>query len=235
MPGRGARLPARGTSSSEARGAPEFITTKDTKVHKTLPSMFSSVDLCVRCGDLGPEIDNQKSTIYNRFVGGLIEPSPLGEPQRESNLRPMLIGVVIVVVVVGLIILLSRGASKGPAAPHPYAASLKTSDLKMSQAENFVGAKVTYIDGTVTNTGDKTVIRAMVHITFKDSLGQIVQAEDLPLRVLQTGGPYPDAVDLSTSPLGPGQSTPFRLTFEHISADWNQAYPELQVTDVTVK
>jgi len=182
-----------------------------------------------------PKIDNQKSTIYNRFVGGLIEPSPLSEQQRESNLRPILIGVVIVVVVVGVVVLLSRGTSKGTAALHPYAANLKLSDLKMSQAENFVGAKVTYIDGTVKNAGDKTVIRVIVHITFKNSMDQIAQIEDLPLRVLQTGGPYLDALDLTTSPLGPGQSKPFRLTFEHISADWNQAYPELQVTDVTVK
>ena len=140
-----------------------------------------------------------------------------------------------VVVVVGVIVLLSRGTPKGPAAAHPYASNLKFSDLKMSQAENFVGAKVTYIDGTISNSGDKTVIRATVHVTFKNSMDQIAQVEDLPLRVLQTGGPYPDAVDLSVSPLGRGQNEPFRLTFEHITADWNQAYPELQVTDVTLK
>lgn len=169
-------------------------------------------------------------------MGGLIEPSPLGQPQHESNLRPILIGAVIVVVVVGLIVLLSRGGtSRNAASPHPYAANLALSDLKMSQAENFVGASVTYIDGTVTNTGDKTITRATVHVEFKNSMDQVAQVEDLPLRVLQTGGPYPDAVDLSTQPLGPGQSKRFRLTFEHLSADWNQAYPELQVTDVSVK
>ncbi len=168
-------------------------------------------------------------------MGGLIEPSPLSEQPRESNLRPVLIGVVLVVVVVGIIALISRETPKGPAAPPPYAANVKLSDLKMSAAENFVGANVTYIDGTVANAGDKTVIRAMVHVEFKNSLGQVAQAEDVSLRVLQTTGPYPDAVDLLTSPLAPGQSKPFRLTFEHISADWNQAYPELQVTDVTVR
>jgi Protein of unknown function (DUF2393) len=168
-------------------------------------------------------------------MGGLIEPSPLSQPERESNLRPILVGVVIVVVVVGLIVLLSRGGAKGPAAVHPYAANLKISDLKMSQAQNFVGASVTYIDGTMTNAGDKTVTRAVAHVVFKNSMDQIAQVEDLPLRVLQTTGPYPDAVELNTAPLAPGQSKPFRLTFEHITTDWNQAYPELQVTDVTVK
>jgi hypothetical protein len=168
-------------------------------------------------------------------MGGLIEPSPLTEQPRDSNLRPILLGVVLVVVVVAVIALLLRGNRGTASTPHPYASNLKLSDLKMSAAENFVGASVTYIDGAVTNSGDKTVTHAVVHVVFRNSLGEIAQAEDVALRVLQTGGPYPDAVDLSTSPLAPGQQKTFRLTFEHISADWNQAYPELQVTDVAVR
>ncbi|HTZ96035.1 MAG TPA: hypothetical protein VMB18_06540 [Terriglobales bacterium] len=168
-------------------------------------------------------------------MGGLIGPSPLSEQKSESNLRPILIAVVLVVVVLGIILLVSRETPKNAAAPHPYAANVALSDLKMSTAENFVGAKVTYLDGTVTNSGDKTVTQAMVHVVFKNSIGEISQTEDVPLRVLQTGGPYLDAVDLNLSPLVPGQGKPFRLTFEHVTADWNQAYPELQVTDVKLK
>jgi|SRR5580698_775894 hypothetical protein len=163
-------------------------------------------------------------------MGGLIEPSPLQESQSESNLRAIVISVAAVVAVVGVIALLTRSAPKKPVEPHPYAASLKLSDLKMSTAANFVGTSVTYIDGTMTNAGDKTVSHAVVHVNFKNSLDQVAQAEDVPLHVLQTSGPYPDTVDLSASPLAPGQSEPFRLTFEHVSADWNHAYPELQVT-----
>jgi len=168
-------------------------------------------------------------------MGGLVEPSPLTEKERDSNLLPILLGVALVVVAVGVVALLTRGSPKSATGLHPYASNLKLSDLKMSAAENFVGASVTYIDGTVTNTGDKTVTHAAIHVEFKDSLGQVAQAEDVPLHVLQTSGPYPDAVDLNMSPLAPGQGKPFRLTFEHISTDWNQAYPDLQVTDVSVK
>jgi hypothetical protein len=42
-------------------------------------------------------------------------------------------------------------------------------------------------------------------------------------------------VDLNVSPLAAGQSKPFRLIFESISEQWNHEYPELKVTDVTVK
>ena len=167
-------------------------------------------------------------------MGGFIEPSPSTQ-EPDSNRIPILVGMVLVIVAVGIIVLFSRGQTKGSAAPHPYAANLKISDLKMSAAENFVGATVTYLDGTLTNTGDRTVTHATVHVVFKDSLGQIAQTEDVPLHVLQTGGPYLDAVDLSASPLAPGQSKPFRLTFEHVTEEWNHEFPELRVMDVSLK
>ncbi|MGH9500044.1 MAG: DUF2393 family protein [Terriglobales bacterium] len=168
-------------------------------------------------------------------MGGLIEPTPLTEDGPDSNVRAIVVGVAAVLAVVGVIAWLSRGSPKSAVPPHPYASSIKLSDLKMSAAENFVGASVTYIDGTVTNAGGKTVTHVVVHVNFKNSLDQIAQAEDVPLHVLQTSGPYPDAVDLGVSPLAPGQSKPFRLTFEHISADWDHAYPELLVTEVTLR
>jgi hypothetical protein len=167
-------------------------------------------------------------------MGGLIQPSPSTE-QRDTNWVPILVGIAAVVAVVGAIAFFTREPPKSAATPHPYASNVKLTNVKMSAAQNFVGATVTYIDGTATNTGDKTVIHAVVHVIFRNSLNEVAQAEDLPLHVLQTGGPYPDAVDLNASPLVPGQSKPFRLTFEHITADWNQQYPELQVTDVVVK
>jgi hypothetical protein len=169
-------------------------------------------------------------------MDGLLEPSPLTQEARpDSNVRAIVVGVVAVVLVVGIVALLTRTRPRSPVAPHPYVSNIKLSDLKMSVAENFVGASVTYIDGTVSNGGDRTVTHAVVHVNFKNSLDQVAQSEDVALHVLQTGGPYPDAVDLGVSPLAPGQSKPFRLTFEHISADWNHAYPELQVTDVNLK
>jgi Protein of unknown function (DUF2393) len=168
-------------------------------------------------------------------MGGLIQQQPPLSEERDSNWRPAMIAVALVVVVIGMLLFLSRGQPAATNVLHPYSANLKLADLKMSAAENFVGASVTYIDGTVMNAGDKTVTHAMVSVTFKDDMAQVAQQESVPLHVLQTGGPYPDAVDLSISALAPGQSKPFRLTFESISAQWNHVYPELQVTDVTVK
>jgi hypothetical protein len=168
-------------------------------------------------------------------MGSLLQPSPATDGS-SSNLRPILLGLALVMVVVGIGAFLLRTDSKiANPPPHPYAANLKLSDMKMSAAENFIGSTVTYLDGTVSNAGSNTVSHAVVHVSFKDSLGQVAQADDVPLHVLQTNGPYAEAVDLSLSPLAAGQSRPFRLTFERVTADWNHEYPELRVTDVSVK
>jgi hypothetical protein len=169
-------------------------------------------------------------------MGSLLQPSPVTPADdRDSSWLPIVFGVALVVIVVVIASLLLRTDAKIANPPHAYAANIKFSDMKMSAAENFVGSTITYLDGTVTNTADKTVTRALVNVSFKDSLGQIVQADDVPLRILQTSGPYPEAVDLTVAPLAPAQSKPFRLIFEHVTADWNHEYPELRVTDVAVR
>jgi hypothetical protein len=167
-------------------------------------------------------------------MGGLIQPT-LGADERETNWRAIGIGVGIVAVIVAVLFVIARTERKAPSGPPAYAANIKFSDLKMSAAENFVGATVSYIDGTVTNAGNQTVTHAVAEVTFKDSMGQLAQRETVPLRVLRSSGPYPEAVDLTLAPLAPGQSKPFRLTFEGISAQWNQEYPEIKVTDLTAK
>jgi hypothetical protein len=167
-------------------------------------------------------------------MASLTQPS-LEPEQRESHLIPILLGIILVIIVVGLVAFLGREKPKAQSSLHPYAANVRLTDLKMSAAENFVGANVTYLDGTVTNDGEKTVTRAMVHIVFNDAVGQTAQVEDQPIRVVTTVGPYADAVDLSTAPLAPGQSKPFRITLEHVSSAWDREYPAMQVTDVTLK
>lgn len=167
-------------------------------------------------------------------MGGFIQPTPAND-ERDSSGRIIAVAVAAVIVVAVLIALALHQPEKQSSGPPPYAANLKLSDFKMSAAENFVGATVSYVDGTISNSGDKTVTHLVVEVNFKDDMGQIAQREDMPMQVLKTDGPYPEAVDFSVSPLGPGQSKPFRLTFESISAQWNHQYPEIRITEVAVK
>ncbi len=167
-------------------------------------------------------------------MGSLGQQNPVAE-ERDSSRLVIVIAVAGVIAIMLALAFLMRESPKAAKPASPYIASLKLSDFKMSAAENFIGATVSYMDGTVTNTGDKTVTHAMVEVVFKDEIGQLAQREDLPLRVLKTTGPYPEAVDLVAAPLAPGQTQSFRLTFDSISAQWNHQYPEIRVTDVTVK
>ena len=159
-----------------------------------------------------------------------------GEPESEVPWIPIAFGGIFLAVVVGLAILLvSAKSHKNSEGPGPYASQLALSEPKISQAQNFVGGVVTYLDGTVTNAGDKTVMGAEVEAVFRNSLGQVVQQDTQPLKRLRRSGPYPEALDLTLTPLAPHQQTEFRLIFEHISADWDQQVPTLRIVSVRTK
>jgi hypothetical protein len=166
-------------------------------------------------------------------MGSLGQQTPVVEERDSSRLIIVIAVVGVIAVTLGIAFLL-REPPKAARTISAYAANIKFSDSKMSAAENFIGATVSYIDGGVTNSGDKTVTHLVVEVVFKDELGQLAQREELALRVLKSSGPYPEAVDLSLSPLAPGQTQPFRLTFDSISQQWNRQYPEIRVTDLTI-
>lgn len=167
-------------------------------------------------------------------MGSLGQTTPVDKERDSSRL---IIAIVMVVLIGGAVLaaFLLRQPPKIAKTASPYIASLKLSDFKMSAAENFIGATVSYIDGSITNDGDKIVTHVVVEVVFKDEIGQVAQQEEVPLQVIRTNGAYPEPVDVSVTPLAPGQMQPFRLTFDHISAQWNRQYPEIRVTDVMVK
>src|SRR5213083_2263772 len=89
-------------------------------------------------------------------------------PQEERPSGPWLglgIGFVVIVAIVGGLIYSSRTSeSRNAAQPavmnssgkaDPYAARLELGGIQLSAADNMLGGTVTYIEGTVTNTGDK--------------------------------------------------------------------------------
>jgi len=143
------------------------------------------------------------------------------------------------VIVLALLAIYVFGRPKAPPAPPaiaPYAEFLQVGDLKLSAAENFVGGSVSYLDGKIANVGQEIVNGITVEAVFRNSMGQVVQTESQPLMLYHTGmAGIPDVAPLSAVPLTPNTTRDFRLTFEHISADWNQGYPELRFTQVTTK
>jgi hypothetical protein len=163
------------------------------------------------------------------------EPAP--SPDQKRNWVPLLVGVAAILVALAAILLFSRHKTQVGSEPNPYAQQLKLSDIKLSAAENYMGGTVTYLDFNITNTGNEALVGADVKAQFKNTLGEIVQKETLPLHVLvenQLAG-YPDLVDLSRAPIGPGQTKTVRITLEHISDDWDRSYPQMELVDLKLK
>jgi hypothetical protein len=155
-------------------------------------------------------------------------------PESSPFWIPLAIGVALVAVVVAAVVFFGR-KSPDPNAHtiDPYVAKLQVSELHMSMAENFAGGSVIYTEGKITNTGEKKVTGASVQVIFKNSLGEIVQQETLPVMVLLTRVPNVDYGPLKQASLSPAQTRDFRLTLEHVSADWDRQPPQVRVVWVS--
>ena len=99
----------------------------------------------------------------------------------------------------------------------------------MSEASNFAGGKVTYLDGQIANQGNKTLTAITVQVAFRNDLREIAQKETMPLSLIRTREPYVDTEPVSADPIQPGQQRDFRLIFDSVPADWNQEFPEVRI------
>jgi hypothetical protein len=157
-------------------------------------------------------------------------------PQEKPSRLPWIIAGGAVLVIIGVLIFVSytqKSAAPGANAPlSPYAANLSISGIQMSQANTMVGAQSTYIDGTITNKGSKTVSGVTIQAIFDDFNNQPAQVANLDLQRIRTRVPYVDTEPLSMAPIAPGQSAPFRLILDHVTENWNQNPPTLRIIQV---
>lgn len=161
--------------------------------------------------------------------------SPFSTPQVEESRGPLIpaliaAGVIAVIIAVAVLLTRSQPQNTGPAPEDPYASNIRLMDLHISHAENFAGGSVMYVEGQIANMGSKTITGATVEAVFRNSLGEVVDRQSQALTLTQERPGYYDAITLKQHPLGPNGQHEFRLTFEHISADWNQGMPELRFT-----
>lgn len=165
--------------------------------------------------------------------------TPFTTPQAEDKRNPVPLmigaGVIVLAVVVGLIVSRNQPQPTGPAPEDTYSANLKVTDVRASEAKNFAGVSVYYLEGQIANLGPKSVNGATVEAVFRNSLGQVVDRQTQALTILEQRPGYTDSVGLAQHPLTPNMQDQFRLTFDHISADWNQGVPELRFTRINAQ
>ena len=169
------------------------------------------------------------------FTGGVRPPEP-------RNWKPVAIAGAAVLLVLVVLLLADRHGRQaanpggaGLAPPAAYAASLPITNVKMSDSSNLLGGHQTYLDGTVTNRGSKTVRSVTVQVAFKDFTGLLAAKETMPLNLIRAREPYVDTEPVSAEPIQPGQSRPFRLIFDATSPNWDGAYPEVRVIAVSAR
>lgn len=162
-------------------------------------------------------------------------------PREPRSPLPWIIAGVVVLAILAVLIALSHhgppanpgGAGLAPA--DPYAADLQISNLRMSQAGSMVGGQSTYLDGQITNKGNKTVTGITVQVGFRDFTNQLDGKPTMAMALIRTREPYVDTEPVSAAPILPGQTRDFRLIFDSIPQDWNQNYPEIRIIQVASK
>lgn len=167
-----------------------------------------------------------------------------GSRKEPRSIFPWVIAGVVVALIIISLLLISRqpppptlpnpgGTALAPAAS--YAKDLAISNLHMSEASTISGAKQTYIDGNITNSGADTLTGITVQVAFRDFTGKIGQKSTMPLVLIRTHQPSIDIEPVSAAPIGPGQTREFRLIFDHVTDEWNQQYPEIRVIAIETK
>ena len=155
-------------------------------------------------------------------------------PSEERSRLPIafLVGIVIVTLLVGGAILYSRYAAPagleiekplpmGPA-EQAYAQQIHFLEPKMSRAANFLNQEVTFVFGTLENSGNRRIKQIEITLEFHDPFNQVV------LRDKQRLFTKYDA------PLAAGQQRDFQVGYEHVSAQWNNVYPTIRVTGLAL-
>lgn len=171
--------------------------------------------------------------------GELLNPGSDKEPR--SYLAWAIAGVVVALIVSAALLISRRPAppanpgGAGLAAPAAYAKDLAITNLRMSESSSVVGLKQTYIDGDIANKGTETLSGITVQVAFQDFTGKIGQKSTMPMELIRTHEPYIDVEPVSAAPIAPGQTREFRLIFDHVTASWNQEYPEIRVIAVQAK
>lgn len=161
--------------------------------------------------------------------------------KQERNWLPLAIAAAVVAVVVVVVVLVlehGRGGSTVTpisAAPDPYASSLPLTNLAMSESANLAGGKVTYLDGHISNLGNRTVTGVTVQVLFRNGAHEVAQNETQALKLIRMREPYIDVEPVAATPLKPGDERDFRLIFDSVKPDWDGAYPEVRILRVDGK
>ena len=138
-------------------------------------------------------------------------------------------GLVVIAIIAGIVILASRFI-KTPqqtvdaplpfsAAEQSYAPQIHFQDLRLSESDNLINQKFTYVAGIVSNNGPRSVAAIEIQVEFHDQFKQVILKDTLrPIR-------------RSDAPLKPSEQREFNLTIDQgLPSTWDAQYPSIRIT-----
>lgn len=157
------------------------------------------------------------------------------EPPQERSFPVAAVAIAVVAVLILGAVLVTIGRRHGSAyGDAAYADKITISNAEVSAATNMAGGSTTYVDGTLTNHGDRTVTGVTVQATFAMGDGSAAQVESDLAKAIRTKDPL-DLEPMNQQPIPPGGSADFRLIFEDVKDGWDQKLPALKVVGATTK
>ncbi|HZC44253.1 MAG TPA: DUF2393 family protein [Acidobacteriaceae bacterium] len=153
----------------------------------------------------------------------------------DRNWIPWIIALVLICCGLGLVFWLGRPVNSNGNGVDPYAKLVGLSNVQVSQASNFAGDQLTYVDGTIENRGSRTITSMTVQASFPNETGDAPQILQAPVSLVRSRDPYVDTQPISIAPLAPGKSQDFRLVFDNVSPLWNQQPPALRIVDLATR
>ena len=151
------------------------------------------------------------------------------EPRRVP--AAFIAGLIVVAVIVAISLLVTRTShptqpSQPPKLPfsadaQTYAPNVHFQGLALSESSNMLNEKFTYLDGVISNDGSRTIQAMEIRVEFHDPFNQTILGETHRV--------------ISDQPLAAGKQRDFEITFEHLPAEWNQQYPTIRVTGLTLQ
>ena len=101
-----------------------------------------------------------------------------------------------------------------------YLPNLELRKVQMSAEESFLEQTIVRIEGELINQGKRYLRAVDIHCVFRESYGQ------------EVGREFVRIVGRQNNQLGPGETQLFRLSFDSVPTDWNQALPDLYVAQM---
>lgn len=147
-------------------------------------------------------------------------------PRGEPLSVPVYIGAAVAVIGIALFSYLEFASTRKPSEleltpeAKTYVQHLQLSDVTIKANQSYFNQVVVEIDGRIANAGDRAVNLVEIYCIFRDSYGQLVLRQRVPIVSPKMGG------------LKPGETKSFRLPFDEIPESWNRAMPSLVIAGI---